>query len=110
MRQYGRRDATHRSWVHAGAALPLAATLESLHLAVLLCEHRLRVWPSAHSDPDPDAHARRHARRDGTACCGYALALPFAENEDGRLIVRAQWVLSNWLGLQRRRDSYLFFF
>jgi hypothetical protein len=106
MRQGDRRDATHRYWVHADAALALAATVEGLHLAVLLCEHCLRVGPSAHPDPDPDANVRRHSPRDGTSC-GDALALPFAENEDGRLVVRAQWVLPNWLGLQRRWDGYL---
>jgi hypothetical protein len=106
VRQGGRRDATHRSWVHAGAALALAATLQRLHLAVLLREHRLRVGSTAHSDSDPDARAGWHARRDGPSCCGNALALPFAENEDGWLVVRAQWVLSDWLGLQRRWDSY----
>ena len=95
---------THRSWVHADAALALAATLERIHLPVLLREHRLRVGSPAHSDPDPDVG--RHSRRDGTSRCGNALALPFSENEDGRLVVRAQWVLSDWLVLQRRWDSY----
>jgi len=98
-----------RSWVHAGVALALAATLERLHIAVLLQKHRLRVGPSAHSDPDPNVHVGRHARRDGISG-GNALALSFAENEDGRLIVLVQWVLSDRLGLQRRWDSYFILF
>ena len=106
MRQGNRRDATHRSWVHAGAALALAATLECLHLAVLLRDHCLRVWPSAHSNPDPDSYVGRHPPSDGTSR-GDALTLPFAENEDARLVVRAQWVLPDGLGLQRWWDSYL---
>ena len=106
MRQGERRDATNWSWVHAGTTLALAATVECLHLAVLLREHRLRVGPSAHSDPDPDAHVGRHAPCDGTSC-GNALALPFSENKDGRLVVRTQWVLPDWLRLQRWWDSYL---
>ena len=47
------RDATHLGGIHATTALALATTLERLHFAILLHEHRLRVWPPAY----PHAHA-----------------------------------------------------
>jgi hypothetical protein len=91
--------------IHATTALALAATLERLHFTILLREHRLRVWPPADPDAhaDPRTHVRWHAA-NGTRG-RYALPLPLAHNEDGWLVMLAQRVLSNWLGLQSGRDG-----
>jgi hypothetical protein len=52
-------DTTHLRGIHATAALALATTLESLHLAILLHEHRLCVWSPAY--PHAYAYVWRHA-------------------------------------------------
>jgi hypothetical protein len=99
------RDATHLGGIHATTAVALATTLERFHFTILLREHRLRVWPPA--DPDAHAYPRTYVRwhaANGTRG-RYALPLPLAHNEDGWLVMLAQRVLSNWLGLQRGRDG-----
>jgi len=103
-----RGDTTHLRGIHAATALTLATTLERLHLTILLREHHLRVWPPAythaHANPRTYTYVRRHAA-DGTRGW-YALPLPLAHNEDGWLVMLAQWVLPNWLSLQGRRDGW----
>jgi len=57
------RDATHLCGVHAATALALATALESFHLAILLHEHRLCVWPPANANAHPRTYTyvRWHA-------------------------------------------------
>ena len=55
---------TYLRGVHAATALALATTLERLHLAILLYEHRLCVWPAAHTHAhaDPGTYAHTYVR------------------------------------------------
>lgn len=62
-------DATHLRGVHAATALALATTLERLHLAILLRDHRLCIRSPTHAhthartDPRTSANAHAYVRR-----------------------------------------------